>query len=297
MPTLDPGQQAAALVIERFDYRRNPDAQEWIPRMATLVAAAVRAADETGRQMETRPKLEIIRTDDGVGFHLNGECLDETGPNRNPCYAAESIAKELGRRLGAEVVETGRQMEAGVVSGQHEFVPGYSGMACVQMVMREDYGDACGLRADDPVHTGAQADPPAGKLKSNHQCRLCGFWLEGAWNRATDEAYRASLQRQMDQGHCDTCAPPPAPEPAPEPPVAPASRYAWKSPMRDILEPADPGNPGERALHGQAGIIRYDDGSVTLTAMDGPHTFATSVRISAAEAAELGRALLGMPPE
>lgn len=54
---------------------------------------------------ETRPKLEIVRTDTGVAFYLNGKCLDETTPDRNACYAAESIAKELARALGAEVVD------------------------------------------------------------------------------------------------------------------------------------------------------------------------------------------------
>lgn len=55
--------------------------------------------------MVDRPKLEIVRTDDGVSFYLNGKCLDETTPDRNPCYAAESIAKELARALGADVDE------------------------------------------------------------------------------------------------------------------------------------------------------------------------------------------------
>lgn len=53
--------------------------------------------------MADRPKVQIVRTDDGVSFYLNGRCLDETTPDRNPCYAAESIAKELARALGADV--------------------------------------------------------------------------------------------------------------------------------------------------------------------------------------------------
>lgn len=43
-------------------------------------------------------------------------------------------------------------------------------------------------------------------MKSNHQCRRCGRWLEGEWNRAAKLSIeRAELQRQMDQGHCDVC--------------------------------------------------------------------------------------------
>lgn len=47
------------------------------------------------------------------------------------------------------------------------------------------------------------------RMKGNHQCRLCGRWLEGEWNRSKSEAERAELARQMEQGHCDGCGQPP----------------------------------------------------------------------------------------
>lgn len=34
----------------------------------------------------------------------------------------------------------------------HDFKPGHSGNACIQMVMRDGYGDACGLPAQHPLH-------------------------------------------------------------------------------------------------------------------------------------------------
>lgn len=44
------------------------------------------------------------------------------------------------------------------------------------------------------------------KLKSSHQCRLCGRWLEGEWANA-DAAGQVglcvALRRQMDNGRCD----------------------------------------------------------------------------------------------
>jgi len=44
-------------------------------------------------------------------------------------------------------------------------------------------------------------------MKPNHQCRVCGRWFEGEWNRTTDPDLQAALQRQMNQGHCDSCTP------------------------------------------------------------------------------------------
>ena len=46
-------------------------------------------------------------------------------------------------------------------------------------------------------------------MKPNHQCRVCGRWLEGEWNLTTDPDLQAALQRQMNQGHCDSCTPDP----------------------------------------------------------------------------------------
>jgi hypothetical protein len=69
------------------------------------VAGAARHVAAALAAPAPRPKLEIVRTDDGVSFYLNGKCLDETQPTRNACYAAESIAKELARALGADVDE------------------------------------------------------------------------------------------------------------------------------------------------------------------------------------------------
>jgi hypothetical protein len=52
-------------------------------------------------------------------------------------------------------------------------------------------------------------------LMPNHQCRLCGRWLEGEWNRAApDSRDRDELQRQMDAGRCDVC---PSSDQAPAP--------------------------------------------------------------------------------
>lgn len=48
--------------------------------------------------------------------------------------------------------------------------------------------------------------PDVAPLKSSHQCRACGRWLEGEWNRARDVVARAEIQRQMDAGRCDDCA-------------------------------------------------------------------------------------------
>lgn len=62
-------------------------------------------------------------------------------------------------------------------------------------------------------HGGNTQDMPvtavrALTLKPNHQCRLCGRWLEGEWNAAApDSRDRDDLQRQMDAGHCDVCPP------------------------------------------------------------------------------------------
>lgn len=49
-------------------------------------------------------------------------------------------------------------------------------------------------------------------MKSNHQCRACGRWLEGEFNAIpdSDSPQQVELQRQMDQGHCDDCTPPPS---------------------------------------------------------------------------------------
>lgn len=35
----------------------------------------------------------------------------------------------------------------------HPYEPGHSGMACVRMVLRDGYGDACGQPYTDPVHS------------------------------------------------------------------------------------------------------------------------------------------------
>jgi hypothetical protein len=48
--------------------------------------------------------------------------------------------------------------------------------------------------------------PDVPPLPANHQCRLCGRWLEGEWNRARDdEALRHELHRQILAGRCDDC--------------------------------------------------------------------------------------------
>jgi phosphoribosyl-ATP pyrophosphohydrolase len=42
------------------------------------------------------------------------------------------------------------------------------------------------------------------KMKPNHQCRLCGRWLEGEWASAPKGGpERTELQRQMSNGRCD----------------------------------------------------------------------------------------------
>lgn len=43
------------------------------------------------------------------------------------------------------------------------------------------------------------------RLKSSGECRICRTWLEGLWARATSDAERASVARQMDNGMCDAC--------------------------------------------------------------------------------------------
>jgi hypothetical protein len=48
---------------------------------------------------------------------------------------------------------------------------------------------------------GLPVVPP---IKSNHSCRVCRRWLEGAWAVA-DPQGRAEIQRQMDCGRCDDC--------------------------------------------------------------------------------------------
>ena len=76
-----------------------------------------------------RPKVQIVRGEDGVSFYLNGKCLDETAPEQNACYAAESIAKELARALGADVEdadEPDAQAYRYFVAYQHPTGPGSS---------------------------------------------------------------------------------------------------------------------------------------------------------------------------
>lgn len=41
-------------------------------------------------------------------------------------------------------------------------------------------------------------------MKSAHSCRVCSWYLEGEWSRASAEG-RKALERQMAQGHCDEC--------------------------------------------------------------------------------------------
>jgi hypothetical protein len=52
------------------------------------------------------------------------------------------------------------------------------------------------------ILNGTAAPAP---LRSSNSCRRCGRWLEGDWNRSTNDAERAELQRQMDAGRCDAC--------------------------------------------------------------------------------------------
>jgi hypothetical protein len=58
-----------------------------------------------------------------------------------------------------------KRLEHGIAP--HPFEPGYSGMACIHMVMRADYGEDCGLPGRSKVH-----DDPNEGLDFDEERRL-----------------------------------------------------------------------------------------------------------------------------
>lgn len=57
---------------------------------------------------------------------------------------------------------------------RHEFDPGYTGMseACNRLVLRDDYGDDCGLPREHPIHVHEHAWVFDGYFW--HRCSTCG---------------------------------------------------------------------------------------------------------------------------
>lgn len=96
------------------------------------------------------------------------------------------------------------QRKAGGTKRSHSFKPGQSGMACVQMVMRDDGGDVCGLPPWHQVHGSGPdiTDQDVGDVAE----WLHPLWFESDYGRSQTygqllEAVRGALESRAGAMH------------------------------------------------------------------------------------------------